>query len=865
MQIKFLFSFLVFCGFHFIAFAQKPPASISYIRGKVTDKNTGQNLAKATLELLDNKKVVKKVESFEDGTYVINEIPAGVYTLQCRAANHITQRIEGMQIKNKDEKLSYFRLRQGDEKSAPEIIATYATIQAKLNTQVSSASLYATSLFDAPANIYIYDKKDIEERGFMTLIDLLETVPEIEIQERGSYDYRNLITLRGIQGSGHFVLLLNGVRINSPTGSDGIIDKNISVRYAAQVEVILGTTSAIYGGDAVSGVINIISDKSNSSFIQATGSFGAFGTTDNAIHGAYTKGDLSISGTASYYQTKDPYLPKYYSSDFDWYNNQYLKDGSVLTWSDLVIDTSKSNTAILQFDTIQMDTIEKYNTERKAYFIQGQIKYKNFELGYQRNQEIFNASFPLRSEFVLYNKANRQGQLNSNFYIRQNWFVLDSQLQFSTVLNYSHQAPVRNITQLSTNSGYYPTYSAGYDNNFEARQQISYQRNKNHAFYGNLVFILSNSLGLINNLERPLDLRQTTAEQNLYYANTGILGDTLVQETYFVDRTSISGNIQYEGNLSKKIAFGAGLRYDDVVTSSNFRSRQSGFNIKAHLIWRLNDKWRLKFILRTTFLPPSIQKSFYHSYSYEPQFDSARNFQNYRLFYARVINPNLVAEDGIMMDVMASRASNNWQVSVNGFIQVLTNQVSNSYRVNSSYNNYEALVVEVPTNDAQSAITGLTAQIEYRPVINQEKNFELKFNASNSFMVGGLILNNNNNLSAEATTAVPYTSLQTIKAGAVLRYGSLSVFTHFLARFRSFNQPIPNVTVRGYSAPSLLVNLFAKYRLLDKNNKLDVFVNVRNLLNTRYHHVAESAAFYTALVPQDPIRISAGLSVVFGK
>jgi len=792
--------------------------------------------------------------------------PLGFIHSNVKPPNHITQRIEGIQIKNKDEKLSYFRLRQGDEKSAPEVIATYATIQAKLNTQVSSASLYATSLFDAPANIYIFDKKDIEERGFMTLIELLETVPEIEIQERGSYDHRNLITLRGVQGSGHFLLLIDGVRINSQTGADAIIDKNISVRYARQVEVILGTTSAVYGGDAVSGVINIISDRGGSNnCIQATGSFGSFATTDNAIHGAYSKNGFNISGTASYYQTQDPYLPKYYKKDFEWYNNNYLDDTMMMVWTGLQIDSIKQDTAILEYDAIKLDKIENYNISRQAYFVQGQMRYKNFEIGYQRNQETFSGSFPFRPEFVLYNKNNRQGQVSSNFYIRQNWAALDSQLQFSTVLNYNRQAQARNITQLSVNSRYSPTYSAGYDNNFEARQQVSYQPNQNHSFYGNLVFILSNSLGLINNLEKPYNPSLTTAQQYLFYSGTGIYGDTIFQETYLVDRTSVSGNIQYEGNLSKKIGFGAGLRYDDVTTSSDFRSRQNALNLKAYLIWRLNDKWRFKFIVRTTFLPPSLQKSFYHTYNYAPQFDTLGNFQNYRLFYARAVNPNLVEEEGIMLDVMATRASSNWQASINGFLQFINNQITNSYRVNSVYNNYEALVVEIPTNDAQSGIGGLTAQIEYRPLFNQEKNFELKFNASNSFMLGGLLLSNNNNLSDAASTLLPYTSIQTIKAGAVVRYGQFSIFSHFLARFRSYNQPIPNVSARAYSEPFFLVNLFAKYRLLDKNNKLDIFVNVRNLLNSRYHHVAESAAFYVDLVPQDPIRITGGISVIFGK
>lgn len=862
MQFKFLFSFLIFLGFNFYLVAQKTTAPLGYIRGKITDKSTGKNIANATVELLDNKKVVRTIDSYEDGTFILSEIPAGIYTLQCKAPNHVSQRIEGLQIKNKDEKLSYFRLRQGDEKAAPEVIATYATIQAKLNTQVSSASLYATSLFDAPANIYIFDKKDIEERGFMTLVELLETVPEIEIQERGSAEYRNLITLRGIQGSGHFLLLLDGVRINSQTGSDGIIDKNISIRYAQQVEIIVGTTSAIYGGEAVSGVVNIISDKSGKNCIQATGSIGAYGTTDNAIHGAYTQGDFSASVAASFYRTNEPFLPKYFKNDFDWYNNYYLKDSTLTQWIDLEVDTVNQDSAILIYDTLKVTDIQPFDIHRQAAYVQAQMKYKNFEIGFQRNQETFSSAFPSRDELALYNKNNRQGQYTSNFFIRQTWSALDSQLQFATVLNYSRQSKIKNLTPSFGN------YSAGYDNSFEARQQISYAANKNHVFYGNLVFILSNSLGLIDGMPQIYNNQQSTTEQNLFYSGTGFAdlnAPPIYYQTYYVDRTQIGSSLQYEGKVSKKLNIGVGFRYDDVTTTSSLRFREKALVPKLHLVWRVNPKWRLKLAYRQTFLPASIQKAFYHNNNFRPIFDSNGIFQNYELAYTRVINPRLRGEIGFVAEAMVSRAARNWQISLNNFVQGFDNQTVNTYQLNTVYNGYNSLVVEQPRNSSRTIILGTTIQIEYRPLFNQEKNFELKFNLSGSLIGGGVILENNSSLSAFAVGNLPFTSIRTFKAGTVLRYGRLNIFFYFSGRYRSFNQAIPQVTKQNYSPPYILANLFVKYRLIDKVNKLDIFLQVRNLLDLRYYNLAEAQVFNMDLVPQDPIRISGGVSATFGK
>ena len=67
--------------------------------------------------------------------------------------------------------------------------------------------------------------------------------------------------MRGVPGNNKLVILVNGMRVNPPGGENIPLRSDFSVRNAEQIEVIYGSGSTLYGGDAVSAVINIITRK----------------------------------------------------------------------------------------------------------------------------------------------------------------------------------------------------------------------------------------------------------------------------------------------------------------------------------------------------------------------------------------------------------------------------------------------------------------------------------------------------------------------------------------------------------------------------------------------------------------------------
>lgn len=148
-----------------------------------------------------------------------------------------------------------------------------------LNLEVVTASKTAEKISEAPATVYVFTHEMIVNAGYYSLDQLLEAVPEIELQNKAVAEYNNYYSIRGISGNDKFIVLLDGFRFNSPTGSPHVIATNYPLANAKRVEVILGPASALYGADAFGGVVNIITfDESDGAGGQVNASFGDFST-----------------------------------------------------------------------------------------------------------------------------------------------------------------------------------------------------------------------------------------------------------------------------------------------------------------------------------------------------------------------------------------------------------------------------------------------------------------------------------------------------------------------------------------------------------------------------------------------------------
>jgi outer membrane receptor for ferrienterochelin and colicin len=175
-----------------------------------------------------------------------------------------------------------------------------------LNMTVTTASKFSEKLSDAPGVMTVVTQDELLRFGGLTLSEILDRVPGLALSS-ASFTDRSIIAVNGDQtqtNGGHVLFLINGrpIREILEGGLVGDILESFPVAILERIEVIRGPGSVLYGSDAYSGVINLITKRADGDSLVVTGMGAQGGGAVSHGEVSFQRGDLSIVGAGQYHQ-----------------------------------------------------------------------------------------------------------------------------------------------------------------------------------------------------------------------------------------------------------------------------------------------------------------------------------------------------------------------------------------------------------------------------------------------------------------------------------------------------------------------------------------------------------------------------------
>lgn len=159
---------------------------------------------------------------------------------------------------------------------------------------VVTASALPEKVDDTPAAVTVVTREEIDSRAALDVADVLREVPGLHMSRTGSPGRATSLFTRG-SNSNHTLVLWNGIEITNPYFS-GYDWGRFSTVGVEQVEVVRGPYSALYGSDAVAGVVNVLTTSKRSGF-RALAEMGDHGLRNGSVSGSYAGTAASVDAS----------------------------------------------------------------------------------------------------------------------------------------------------------------------------------------------------------------------------------------------------------------------------------------------------------------------------------------------------------------------------------------------------------------------------------------------------------------------------------------------------------------------------------------------------------------------------------------
>lgn len=216
------------------------------------------------------------------------------------------------------------------------------SLEQLLNVKVHSASKKDELIGNSPAAVYAVTSADIERSGVTTIPDALRMVPGVVVARSDSNSWA--ISIRGFNSTlaNKLLVLIDGRTVYNPVFGGTLWEAhNLMLEDIERIEVIRGPGGALWGANAVNGVINIITKHTRDT--QGSLVSGVYGNEEQGTLNARHGGTVGESGTYRVYAKGFKHdassKPQNTAGDFSADESTYdawdgLRSGFRIDWND---------------------------------------------------------------------------------------------------------------------------------------------------------------------------------------------------------------------------------------------------------------------------------------------------------------------------------------------------------------------------------------------------------------------------------------------------------------------------------------------------------------------------------------------------
>jgi len=713
-----------------------------------------------------------------------------------------------------------------------------------LKVKITTASKTSMEIEKVPATVVIITKEQIKMRGYRSLLDVLYDLPDMKVDDKVYSVSRSSTVFRGIQGQEKILLLLDGIRISTPSGDVIPIMENYPVNNADHIEVVYGPASALYGADAVAGIINIISKKTPDKHkftVDFSSMIGTYGYTNNSIFIANkisSNVSLILSGQYSYDRGPD-------------YSKLYKEDSLLSTQP----NATGTYNSIYGAMTPVAPVKPGYSAPMRAFNMYASLQARDFSFTLFRNYARTSSAIENNTNNTVYNDDVYIGQYINM--VNVSYKKALGEVKLSTALSVSnyYMDPKSNYRNLYT--GMERAYK--YVNNLmaKAEQQVDWRVNRNIDLTAGVSYEQHHSTPWSSDLDDPVEpgnyIHGTYLGTKSYYRPGG-----LPAVFYTANYNNIGNFLQLQYAPLKALSLTLGARYD---VNSRYGNN---FTPRLGLVCKPAANTIIKALYGRAFLAPNTS-DFYAQWGSFVTNDSGKTYESYWL---HLPNTNLKPITSEIWELNVSHfISEKLGITFDGYASVtsglhaVADDNKSTHIYNNRFNDIPVSQVEVFVNQGQQKTYGGSLSLNYKNTLGK-----VRFNSYASLSyVNGFTNGQEHNV---AKNQIEFISPAMLRIGIDMKWGKFSVSPRLIITSRQnltgFSDTVGSIVKRQTIAGYQLLNVSLRYNF---TKQISAFMNATNALNQKYKSVGfnmdlkkEPTDLYYGQ-HQDPVRIYGGFNI----